>query len=67
MNAQNRFSLMLSSVRRESVIARATSISDECMSTTSALSIATSVPAPIAMPTSARVSAGASLCSLRSA
>ena len=52
---------MLRSVARLSRIAAATSLRWLFISTISALSIATSVPAPIAMPISARVSAGASL------
>ena len=52
---------MLRIVARESSIAVATSTGSECMSTTSADEMATSVPAPMAMPTSARASAGASL------
>ena len=42
-------------------MAAGTSRTSERMSTTSALSMAMSVPAPMAMPTSARASAGASL------
>ena len=38
-----------------------TSVSRECITTTSAASMATSVPAPMAMPTVARFNAGASL------
>ena len=41
--------------------ARTTSIGSERISTTSADSMAMSVPAPMATPTSARMSAGASL------
>ena len=52
---------MLRSVARLRRIAAATSVRRLWMSTTSAASIATSVPAPMAIPTSARVSAGASL------
>ena len=47
-------------VARLSSMAVATSAGSERMSTTSAEPMATSVPAPIAMPTSARASAGAS-------
>ena len=60
MNAQKRFSCILRSDERESLIAAGTSVSLLFISTTSAASIATSVPAPIAMPVSAAVSAGAS-------
>ena len=52
---------MFRMVARESSTARATSAGSERMSTTSADPIATSVPAPMAMPMSARASAGASL------
>ena len=52
---------MLRSVARDSAIAAGTSARSLCMSTMSALSMAMSVPAPMAMPTSARASAGASL------
>ena len=45
---------------RDSTSARGTSVSRLCVSTTSAASIAISVPAPIANPVSAAVSAGAS-------
>ena len=48
-------------VRRDSRMASTASIRSLFISTTSADEIATSVPAPIAMPTSARASAGASL------
>ena len=60
-SAQNRFCLMLRSVARESWMETGTSKRSLRMSTMSALSMATSVPAPMAMPTSARASAGASL------
>ena len=52
---------MLRSVARLSRMAAGTSLRRLLTSTTSAASMATSVPAPMAMPTSARVSAGASL------
>ena len=52
---------MLRMVARLSLTAPETSVSFEFIKTTSALSMATSVPAPIAMPMSALVSAGASL------
>ena len=52
---------MLRIVRRESRTAADTSVSRDFISTTSAASMATSAPAPIAMPRSARVRAGASL------
>ena len=60
-NAQNRFSLTLRSVARLSLTALTTSVNVELDNTISAESIATSVPAPIAIPISAFVSAGASL------
>jgi len=52
---------MLRMVARESWMPAATSIRSLRTSTMSALSMATSVPAPMAIPTSARASAGASL------
>ena len=52
---------MFRTVARLSRIAAETSVSLLFIRTTSAASIATSVPAPIAIPMSARVSAGASL------
>ena len=52
---------MLRSVARDSWMEAGTSSRSLFMSTMSALSMATSVPAPMAMPTSARASAGASL------
>ena len=52
---------MLRSVARLSRMAAGTSLRRLFISTTSAASMATSVPAPMAMPMSARVSAGASL------
>ena len=52
---------MLRSVARLSRMAAGTSLRRLLTSTTSAASMATSVPAPMAMPMSARVSAGASL------
>ena len=61
MNAQNRFWRILRSVALPSLIAAGTSRRRLFISTTSAASIATSAPAPMAMPTSAVVSAGASL------
>ena len=60
-NAQKRFSWMLRRVARLIRIAAGTSESWLFIRTTSAASIATSVPAPMAIPMSARVSAGASL------
>ena len=48
-------------VKRESWMAAGTSSTSERISTTSAASMAISVPAPMAMPTSARARAGASL------
>ena len=52
---------MLRSVARLRRMAAGTSLRRLFISTTSAASSATSAPAPMAMPTSARVSAGASL------
>ena len=52
---------MFRRVARESRTAAETSVSFEFMSTMSAESMATSVPAPMAMPVSALVRAGASL------
>ena len=52
---------MFRSVARLKRTAPETSVSFEFIRTTSAESIATSVPAPIAIPVSALVSAGASL------
>ena len=52
---------MLRMTARESSMARATSRGSLFMSTTSAPSLATSAPAPIARPTSARARAGESL------
>ena len=52
---------MLVMVARESSIEVATSAGSDFIKTMSADSIATSVPAPIAIPTFARASAGASL------
>ena len=61
MNAQNRFSRIFRIVARLNRIAAETSVSLFFITTISAASIATSAPAPIAMPVSAEVSAGASL------
>ena len=61
MNAQNRFSWIFLIVLWLSLIAAATSLKQFFIITTSAASIATSVPAPIAIPISADVNAGASL------
>src|SRR6266571_7868726 len=59
--AHARFCRILRRVPRPMAIAIATSSGSERISTTSAVSTATSVPAPIATPTSARASPGASL------
>ena len=61
INAQKRFSWIFLKVALPSFIAAGTSARLLFISTTSAASIATSVPAPIAIPTSAFVRAGASL------
>ena len=58
MNAQNRISRMFIRVARLSRIAAGTSLNLLFIKTTSAASMATSVPAPIAIPISALVSAG---------
>ncbi|CDC69687.1 uncharacterized protein BN580_00588 [Candidatus Colimorpha enterica] len=60
MNAQNRFSLIFRSVARLSLISAGTSVRRLFMSTASEADAAMSVPAPIAIPVSALVSAGAS-------
>ena len=52
---------MLRIVARERSRAAGTSAKSLCISTISALESAISVPAPMAMPTSARANAGASL------
>ena len=59
-NAQNRFCLILRKVRRLASIAPATSLGSGRIRVMAAVSIATSVPVPSAMPTVARASAGAS-------
>ena len=59
--AQNRFSRMLPMVARDSPMAVGTPCRLPDISTTSAASMATSVPVPMATPTSACASAGASL------
>ncbi|MNV90045.1 hypothetical protein D3C71_1843900 [compost metagenome] len=61
MNAQNRFSLMMDIVLDERRIAEEMARRLSCSSTISPVSIATSVPDPIAIPTSAAAIAGASL------
>src|SRR5712691_6757834 len=61
MKAKNRFWRMLRIVAAESRRARTMPVRSPLSSVTPALSMATSVPVPIAMPTSAAASAGASL------
>ena len=61
MNAQKRLTRIVRRVRRESWIAVTTARRSPRISVTSDASIATSVPVPIAIPTSACASAGASL------
>ena len=60
INAPNKFCLMFLVVSLEICIASTTEYIDPCIKAISALSIATSVPVPIANPMSAAASAGAS-------
>ena len=60
INAQKRFSFMFLTVALLSLMAAGTSVSSLFMRTTSAASMAISVPAPMAIPIFALVSAGAS-------
>ena len=61
MNAKNKFCLMLRIVLRDNRRARTMPRRSPFTSVTPALSIATSVPVPMATPTCAWASAGASL------
>ena len=61
MKAQNRFWRMFRIVALESAMASETAVSLPDISTTSAASMAMSVPVPTARPTSASARAGASL------
>src|SRR5258708_33932169 len=68
MAAQNRFCFILVTVALERRMAASTSSGSLRISTTSAVSMATPVPAPIAMPRSACASAGQAdgdACALR--
>jgi hypothetical protein len=61
MKAKNRFCRILPMVACDSFRARTMPVRSPFNSVTPALSIATSVPVPMAMPTSAAAKAGASL------